>query len=577
MLKKFLARRNSNSHKYKKLNIVLILITPLYLLLMTELNQCQSFFRVGKFIISSTSVFLFSLLIVSLIYAALLFFTKKLYVTALIMGLGLFTLSCIEYFKYVTTGMHFILPDFILAPNAGELIKFARIVVPVQMVLIFISFLAYVGVCYYLKPAINVKLRYSLPIGAGVLILFAIVVATPVSGALYRYFNVIDAQNANAMTAKRRFENNELVAFLTTDISDKIENIMRKPTGYSEQKVKTALLPGENSVQSLKPNIIIILNESHTDLRIHGEKIPDGVYDGYDKARANSVTGITEVPTYGGYTVRTEFELLHGLPVKSTGNSIAPHGLLRNRSHPTIARYLSDNGYNSVFIHPFNDITYDRGKAYSYYGFDSLKFDGQLDVSIPDFYGYADDNALYDQIIFEMKTSSKPSFIFVTTMQNHLPYTDEKLDEYEFYLRGIQHTNNGLGEFISRLENFEQDTLLLFMGDHLPYFSDINNFYDRNGLSTGDMQKIYEQQYLVYNNFGLNVTLPQNKISTFFLPYVLIDNIGLPKSPLIATMLDKMNKTPVYSTSTGFDDELLDMLTYDRIKGGNYAARTPLN
>jgi hypothetical protein len=84
---------------------------------------------------------------------------------------------------------------------------------------------------------------------------------------------------------------------------------------------------------------------------------------------------------------------------------------------------------------------------------------------------------------------------------------------------------------------------------------------------------MFEQNYIIWSNYDLDYSsIPTEKFSTFYMPYVIWNLIDAPKDTFIESMLEKMDTLPIYSTSydaTISNDEDLDILTYDRILGDN--------
>jgi hypothetical protein len=84
---------------------------------------------------------------------------------------------------------------------------------------------------------------------------------------------------------------------------------------------------------------------------------------------------------------------------------------------------------------------------------------------------------------------------------------------------------------------------------------------------------VFEQNYVVWSNYGADLSaFPDEMVSTFYVPYLLLDAIGAPKDTFIEAMTEKMETLPVYSTQYDSSipaDSELDVLTYDRVIGEN--------
>ena len=105
-----------------------------------------------------------------------------------------------------------------------------------------------------------------------------------------------------------------------------------------------------------KPNIIFIMSESFSDFRVFNSlNISDDIYSGFDEVAKEGFMGHCIVPTFGGYTTRTEFELLTGLPTYAINTPSVPQNLLKKQYIiDSFPRYFKNLGYSTTYIHPFS-------------------------------------------------------------------------------------------------------------------------------------------------------------------------------------------------------------------------------
>ena len=282
------------------------------------------------------------------------------------------------------------------------------------------------------------------------------------------------------------------------------------------------------------------------------------------------------VPTFGNTTVRTEFELMFGVPMKSLNDPTTPQKTLVEREQqPTFAQYYKQNGYSTAYIHPFLSTFYGRDEIYSNYGFDKMLFRDDLTVKATQFREYIDDRTDFNQVLQELRNNDGPSYVYTSTMQNHQPYNlDENLTEFQYYMEGIKQTDQYLGEFFDALKQLDEPTVVLFVGDHYPYFTDEDGVYEQAGFSQENAYKLYQQPYLIWNNYGADYSVPQEDVSAFYLPHLLVELTGAEQTPFIATMLDQIKVTPVYSSNYNREiavNKALDELTYDRVLGNVFS------
>ena len=107
-------------------------------------------------------------------------------------------------------------------------------------------------------------------------------------------------------------------------------------------------------------------------------------------------------------------------------------------------------------------------------------------------------------------------------------------------------------------------------------FTHSNTTYQDAGIDYTNSAEIYKQPYLVWSNYDADFScLPDEEVSSFYLPYLLIDVADLSQTELVSSMLEHMKTVPVYSPTADVQvdsDDFLDMLTYDRVFGQNFCS-----
>lgn len=572
--------RASCGEKYQKFNTPILVLIPILLVLMTEYNHVQSVTGMFQFLLCSFNIFLFDVLVSAVVFTAILMLVQKAWIAVLSDGLLLYILSCVEFFKYQTSGSHFSFSDLALAGEAGDVARFATLFLTKELVFNFVLLFAMVIVTFLLDVKLNVRLRFRLCGLAGCCAAVCLFLFVPqVSNQVFDVFNVAREPSVNTFTENEKFESNYMIAYLTQSTVEKVENSVKKPKNYSKNTVDKALSEATPATTDVRPNVIFVMSESFSDFRkFESLKIDDSIYENYDRIGKEGFLGKAVVPTFGGATVRTEFELMFGLPVRSLNNALVPHDILdENRQQATFVRYFQGIGYDTAYIHPFSSTFYGRDKVYSTYGFDRMIFQDDLTVEQKTYKRYVDDKTVFDQITKLLKENAAPSYLYATTMQNHQPYKadgepggDQELD---YYLEGIDHTDKELGAFIDSLKELGEPTVVVFIGDHMPFFSSDCDVYEKLGVANGESHIIYEQSYLVWANYDFDYSaLKSDEISAFYIPTNVANAAGLPLTRFVSTMKDEMEKTPVYTYSMGSKpDTTLDLITYDRALGEQYS------
>jgi len=465
-----------------------------------------------------------------------------------------------------------------MTKNVADMAQFTRIHFNVILLVNFFLVALYVVLLYLCDVTIKkrVVIRSSASIFIGATAVLVICVPALFSGVCTA-LGVDNSYSFNAFSDDTRFDSNQFIGNFAVSLNQQITNKVKEPENYSEELVNSMLEENDIPVSSevTKPNIIFIMSESFGDFRkLNGMQVSEDIYESFDKAKEMSFSGNAIVPTFGGNTVRTEFELMFGLPVKSLKDATIPHSLIPDDIElDTFAQMYKKQGYHTTYLHPFSSSFYDREDAYSEYGFDRLIFIDDLTVPVNYFRDYVNDETLYRQTEKVMEETAGPDYIHITTMQNHQPYGEDGTNEVSIYLDGIKLTCDELLNFFEKLKSFKEPTIVFFMGDHLPFFSPGNNLYQDLGITAENCQVLYDETYLIWNNYSLSYkALPDYTVSAFYLPHIIYDFAGLTPNEFNATLLKAMNEEPVYSTPYSDENfELLDILTYDRTIGMGYS------
>ncbi len=584
----FKALRDTNGKKFIMTNNLLLLFYPLFIVLIAEVNQMKYVDNLIIFMAQRPSIILFDTIIAAAIFIFLLLMFKKAWFAVFLQTVVYLTLSTVELFKYGANGNHFILTDMKMATNVKSLTSFAYIKITPMLITYIALGLLYFVIVYWLNPQIRIKkpTRY---IASGTIALScAVLLLVPsVSKAVFDLFDVDNKPSTNAFVINEKFANNSFLAFVVQTTAENLANPLEEPDEYSEQAIEDILVDNnqaDNNSDFIKPNVIMIMSEAFADFRVVDDSIETDAYDYFDKICAESLTGTTIVPTFGAYTVRTEFELLFGMPVKSLNDVAMPQRVLLERAQTTIPRYYSELGYNTYYIHTFLSSFYTRSRVYSYFGFDKMIFQDDFDVDVNYRYSYIEDKVIFDEIEYLLVQSDEPVYIHTTTMQNHQPYNqgEDPTDELGNYLAGVGDMTEDLYYFLENLKKLDEPTVVFFVGDHFPSFRGEGNIYDELGYNSSNCGILFEQKYFIWSNYEVkNPQIPEQMVSAFYMPYVVMDVIGAPANDYVDTMTGFMEESPIYSTqydNTTPINEELDMLTYDRILGDaiSYGKELPI-
>ena len=366
---------------------------------------------------------------------------------------------------------------------------------------------------------------------------------------------------------------------------------VEKPAGYDavkEQALLESYAGQEDDTDSSEkkeelPNIIVVMNESFSDLNVLGDFTTNEDYIPYlhslQNGAENTVTGYLNVSVCGGNTANTEFEFL-------TGNSMAflPQGSIPYQQYiksrtPSLAGYLKSLGYATYAQHPYQASGWNRDKVYPLLGFDNLDFmEDYRDVSyVRNYISDASDMEHIIETYEKNKASGKPAFIFNVTMQNHGGYTDTYMnltndiqsqyasEPLNQYLTLIHKTDQALENLIDYFSKVDDRTIIVFFGDHQP--NDTVASVVENGAQA-ETQKRYLVPYLVWSNYGIEGAKDKNT-SLNYLAAQVLTAAGVPTNAYQNYLLSLSKTYPVISAAgqtkgIGADEKQLQ--TYKKLQ-----------
>ena len=146
------------------------------------------------------------------------------------------------------------------------------------------------------------------------------------------------------------------------------------------------------------PDIIVLQSESFFDAsRLKGLE-PDQVVPMLHQLDARSKHGDLWVPTYGGGTIRTEFEVLTGVGLRYFPQSQYPYFNVVVPGLASLASVLSAHGYRTLAVHP-NDATFwNRAATFKALGFTTFDDETAFGDAPREGY-YVSDDALVTHIL----------------------------------------------------------------------------------------------------------------------------------------------------------------------------------
>ena len=286
------------------------------------------------------------------------------------------------------------------------------------------------------------------------------------------------------------------------------------------------------------PDIIIVQSESLFDpsrlAGVHLDAIPH-----LRAAMGRAWSGALHVPTFGGGTIRTEFEVLTGLPLAAFAGVRYPYLQLRRSQIPGLVRELKAREYRTLAIHPNGGAFWNRNDAFRALGFDRF-IDGDAFREAERHGHYVSDAALVERIMAELDDAGSPQMVMAISIQNHGPYEAVPLvpnDRPDIHVAGLDHSSRlrlqtyiamvqasdvQLARLIEFIEARPRRTLLLVYSDHLP---PLNGVFAQLPFQDGRPAEQQPVPWLLFDNRSSEMrTVDQ---PSWLLPAVVLERAGI--------------------------------------------------
>lgn len=364
-----------------------------------------------------------------------------------------------------------------------------------------------------------------------------------------------------------------------------------KPVGYDPQTVSAyegdyvwEHAPIENYK---RPNIIVIMDESYADFSVFGEELRTNqpVTPFLDSLKENTIRGHALTSVFGGNTANSEFEFLTGNSMAFLPSNSVPYQQYIGSEIFSLGWLLDSYGYKSVGTHPYFANGWSRNKMYPLLGFEESTFlDSYPEENLVRF--YVSDREMFDEILDEHlkdQDSEEPLFLFGVTMQNHGSYnftgpnytkTIDLVDysrDYpmaEQYLSLLHETDKAMEYFLTELQDYPEDTVVLFFGDHFPKLDE--DFYEEVYGWSFDTLADQMLQYTVPFYIWANYDIEEQTVACSSLNYLsryLLEAAELPLSPYHQFLADIEPVIPAMNALGYFSFEQNAFIPYENAMG----------
>ncbi len=243
-------------------------------------------------------------------------------------------------------------------------------------------------------------------------------------------------------------------------------------------------------------------------------------------------------------------------------------------------------GYSTVAIHPNAATNWNRDMVYPKLGFEHFLDIAAFDESSLYRHEGITDEGTYNTILEQLYGSDSPQFIFDVTMQNHggyevwdltdvdrvdndfswlnVQFEDQSLalgDQATEYVSLIEASDRDFSKFLDELRGFDRPVVVVFFGDHQPWFgSTLNSLqfdkYDQNDPAM--FEQSYVTPYMIWANYdvaGNDQVSQRRDLGISSLSALLNYAIGAPMSDWQKAQIDIMREVPIIN---GFGYQTID-------------------
>lgn len=388
------------------------------------------------------------------------------------------------------------------------------------------------------------------------------------------------------------------------NMTDLVDYYTKKAKDYNESKESSQL-----------PNIITIVSESLSDPLVFDQlTFSEDPLSNLRQYMQTYSSGQFLSPFKGNRTANVEFEYLTGFSNSLLLEGTIPfqQALSTKDKIPSFISFMTDFGYSSVAIHPNNPAFYKRKVVYPAIGFQRfLSINNMKNLEYIESEKYVSDESVFNELYDELIASDQPLLAYGLTMANHIAIFDQKFGdntievvnstgehetEMETYAEGLKQSDLALKEFITKIEQYDEPTIVIFFGDHLINFQ--SDIHERHGYIEKDTdaartKMFFETPLLIMSNLD-NFNIENiHDISPIFIAPIVLKELNLPLSPFYLFLLDLYDQFSVLHNNFKLDanqnqvDELtdeqeqlllaLELIQYDILEGKEYTAATFFN
>ena len=622
-IKEFRSKIETYLQNNKAATIFMWALVLLYPIFLTLTSNYLSFLSgeapmelMNALLTQNFGAFLLGMVIVYLFFGVFICLCKRIPLAAFLTGLFFTIMPIVDLFKTHILKEHFLPWDLLLAKNVDSFTTFlTSLEVPDTMWAIIACTVVYLIILFLLRPTLPLEWKKRI---LGAPILLACLYLFTMNSSVRECYNAFGLSPKAPNDQTTNYAEN---GFITAFVLNFSSLNMGDPANYSESYLAKAFeqyQPSETSGADFQnPDVIVILSESFWDpTTLNGVTYSEDPLKNYRRIAENHPSGNMVSCTFGGGTVRPEFEILTGMTTSMLPSGNVPYQQYVFDDIFSYARHFKNQGYDTIGIHTYQKEFYERDRAYPLLGFDTIL--GEYDLHAEHHWNsgpYITDETMTEEIIYQLEQPHETGiFIQAITMENHGLYYD-KYDPYDWdikaysdllseedtnilqnYCKGVSDSDAQLGRLYDYVMNREKPTVVLWYGDHLPTLGNDFQVYNSVGniasttssdWTTEEKYKMFSTPYVIFSNYdtGREYRAEGEPVSPYLLTALMCDYIGAPETVRTNFLLDLYSVCPVISPyyelyTEGSDTatrnkyiKLHELLTYDDLMGEQYLTK----
>lgn len=599
----------------KKHQIISLILISVLMVLVLEILSRRSIPKGFGFIMANPLMFVFNVMIVLLTLSISMLFKRRYFMLILIsviwLGLGITNFIIMTYRSTPLTAM-----DFYLLKSVSEIFEVYLDTIKLVLIsLALITVLGALFFLWRRvnKYQIQIKLPLFIIGVTSVSMLLLSTFALKVSALSEDFGNLPDAYAdygfaycfSNSVFERGISEpanySKEQMSKIMEEIEDAKSPINSNQAAieaisYGDQeKENTSLEQVATGSKDIKPNIIMIQLESFFDVNeLLDYSFSENPVPNFTKLKNEYSSGYLKVPVYGAGTVNTEFEILSGMSLDFFGTGEYPYRtILQSTTAESIAYNLTELGYHNYIIHNNTGTFYNRNIILPRLGFDnfiSLEYMSNIETNPT---GWTKDRALVKEIFNALDAEDTRDFVYAITVQSHGKYletldeesskikvaadpnkryrlgavtekdaaqygieridvSESYLNQLEYYTNQLSQTDEFIGELIDKLSSYEEPTVVVLFGDHLPPLA-----FEEDDLINGDR---FQTEYVIWSNYPMDNV--KRDLEAYQLSSYVLERVGYDNGLLTKFHQKRMNSEEYLKE--------LELLQYDMLYGEQY-------